>query len=522
MSIFTPLPSLNGKRVAFIGNSLIYYGGVVDPVDPLRPNFGMFYQVCRAAGDEVTVYNCTYGGHHLYDFTEDGCRRGDAHNGADILAGLDFSSIDVVFFSESGDNNPNFLADARRVMARFPNPATKFVYLCHSYSYFRRHLHVTDGLCALARLGVGIVDWGRLVYDVAEGRIRLPGMKLPYSAATFINAIERDYHHPNPLAGYLASLMCYAAATGRSVAGADDSFCRSMRFGGGAVGFDEYAERYYAPAARTNFREVFASPDEMNALRTLCDRYVRLWNAVSLETERSAAVCAHRGWSEAYPENSLEAFRAAVELGADELELDVRLTADGKLIVSHDNKLDRISDGKPGELVSTSTFDYLRSLNTGIRHNTTARFCTPEEVFDAVGGRIILNIHLKEAGPEGFIIRELVRLAEEKGITGSIYFAGSPRELEAMRKYAPQIPRTAIQLPKDTIGIREMAHEYDCFRVQLWSGMYDDALIRALRDDGIRVNLYHAETPEEIRAAVDSGVQTVLTNHADVGVSVLH
>ena len=512
---FSTLPSLDGKTVAFIGNSLIYYGGIVEPIEPLRPNNGTFARVCRAAGDDVTVLNCTYGGHHLYDFTAEGCKRGDAHNGADLLAGLDFAAVDVVFMSESGDDNPNFLADVRRVMERFPNPATRFVYLCHSYSYFRRHRRVTDNLRALARLGVGIVDWGRLVYDVAGGT-RAEGMTADYDMASFINAIERDFHHPNPLAGYLASLMCYTVVTGKSAVGADPSVCASVRFGGGVTGFDAYAGRFYAPAARTNFREVFASPDEMHGLQLLCDRYSHLWDTERLETERSVAVCAHRGWSAKYPENSLEAFRAALELGADEIELDVRLTADGKLIVSHDDRLDRISDGKPGELVSTSTFDYLRTLNIGIRQNTVARFCTPEEVFDAVGGKILLNIHLKEAGPDGFIIRELVRLADERGITDSIYFAGSPRELEAMEAYAPQIPRTAIQLRRDTIGIVEMAHKYHCARVQLWAWIYEDAIIPALRADGIRVNLYHAETPDEIRAAVASGVQTILSNNPDV------
>lgn len=521
MKSFSPLLSLDGKRVAFIGNSLIYYGGVVDPRDPLCENFGGFYQLCRALGDRVTVYNCTYGGHHLYDFTEDGCKRGDAHNGADLLAGLDFAGIDVVFFSESGDNNPNFVADAKRLMARFPNPETRFVYLGHSYSHFRRHRHVTDGMTELARLGVGIADWGRLVYDVVEGGVREEGMELAYTKETFINAIERDFHHPNPLAGYLASLTCYAVATGRSVEGADASFCAGLRFGGGAVGFDAYAERFYAPAAATNFREVFASAAEVRGLQRLADRYARLWNAARLATEASVAVCAHRGWSAEYPENSLEAFRAALELGADEIELDVRRTADGKLIVSHDNKLDRISDGKPGELVSTSTFDYLRSLNIGIKQGTTARFCTPEEAFDAVGGRILLNIHLKEAGPDGCIVRELVRLAEEKGIADSIYFAGSPRELEAMEVYAPQIPRTAIQLPRDTMDIDVMARTYHCARVQLWSGIYDERIIPRLRAEGIRVNLYHAETPEEIRAAAASGVETILSNHPDIAIETL-
>lgn len=229
-------------------------------------------------------------------------------------------------------------------------------------------------------------------------------------------------------------------------------------------------------------------------------------------------VCAHRGFSAKYPENSMEAFLAAIEIGADEIELDVRLTADGKMIVSHDDKLDRISDGAPGELVSTSTFDYLRTLNTGVHCGASARFATPEEVFAAVGGKAFLNLHLKEAGEDGCIVLGLVGLAEKYGITDRIYFAGSPRELEAMEKYAPQIPRCAIQLPKDKIGILEMAQQYHCTRVQLWSGMYDKALIEKLHEAGIRINLYHAETREELATAWNLGINTVLSNNTDVAV----
>jgi len=238
------------------------------------------------------------------------------------------------------------------------------------------------------------------------------------------------------------------------------------------------------------------------------------------EKNKKYTVCAHRGFSAEYPENSMEAFEAAIACGADEIELDVRLTADGVPVISHDDKLDRISDGKEGERVSTSTFVYLRTLNTGFKRGMNARFCTPGEVFERIGGRIIMNIHLKQAGPDGCIIKHLCELAKIYGIEDSIYFAGSPRELAAMKEYAPHIPRTAIQLPKDTQPITEMAAEYDCFRVQLWSGLYDADTIAALKRDGRHINLYHAETVEELTAAYGEGIDTVLANDAATAVRI--
>lgn len=54
---------------------------------------------------------------------------------------------------------------------------------------------------------------------------------------------------------------------------------------------------------------------------------------LSTEKNKKNTVCAHRGFSLKYPENSMEAFEAAIAVGADEIELDVRLSADGVLTI---------------------------------------------------------------------------------------------------------------------------------------------------------------------------------------------
>lgn len=224
--------------------------------------------------------------------------------------------------------------------------------------------------------------------------------------------------------------------------------------------------------------------------------------------------CAHRGLSGRMPENTLPAFAAAYAMGADEIELDIRLTRDEKLIVSHDNTLERISDGT-GKLCD-HTLDELLKLNIGIKHDWVVPFCTAEDVFKLLGGKIVFNMHLKEHGEEGYLIRELVKLAEKYDATQSVYFAGSPSELEWMQRVAPQIERTAIQLRKDTIGIYEMAKTYDCTRVQFWLGMFDKELIDKLHAEGISCNLYYADTHEDYEKYFGMGIDTLLTNRMDL------
>lgn len=84
-------------------------------------------------------------------------------------------------------------------------------------------------------------------------------------------------------------------------------------------------------------------------------------------------VAAHRGFSEKYPENTMEAFRAAVALGVDQIETDVRITADGELVLHHDAAVDRTTDGTG--LVKDFTLEQLKKLDAGIKKGVTFAGC---------------------------------------------------------------------------------------------------------------------------------------------------
>lgn len=224
--------------------------------------------------------------------------------------------------------------------------------------------------------------------------------------------------------------------------------------------------------------------------------------------------CAHRGLSALIPENSLPSFAAAHSLGADEIEFDVRLTRDARMIVSHDAKLERISDGS-GK-VSDYTLEELRRLNIGAKQFWQVGFCTPEEVFALLAGKIRFNIHLKEHGEEGFLIKSLVRLAKRYHAKNSIYFAASAAELEYITRYASDIERAAVQLPRDTMPIFDMAKEYGCSRVQFWYGMFDAETVKRMHRNNISCNLYYADTAEGFDNYFSMGIDTILTNRMDI------
>ena len=81
------------------------------------------------------------------------------------------------------------------------------------------------------------------------------------------------------------------------------------------------------------------------------------------QSKNNIYVAAHRGWSEKYPENTMLAYRKAAELGVDQIEIDVRITKDGELVIMHDERVDRTTNGtgKVDEL----TLAEIRALDAG-------------------------------------------------------------------------------------------------------------------------------------------------------------
>ena len=81
------------------------------------------------------------------------------------------------------------------------------------------------------------------------------------------------------------------------------------------------------------------------------------------QSEENIYVAAHRGFSENYPENTMSAFRAAIALGVDQIETDVRITKDGELVLIHDAYVDRTSNGTG--VVHDMTYAELMELDFG-------------------------------------------------------------------------------------------------------------------------------------------------------------
>ena len=79
--------------------------------------------------------------------------------------------------------------------------------------------------------------------------------------------------------------------------------------------------------------------------------------------KKNIVIAGHRGNPAAFPENTMDSFRSAVELGVDMVETDIHVSRDGKLVLIHDHEVDRTTDGTG--LVREKTFEELEALNAG-------------------------------------------------------------------------------------------------------------------------------------------------------------
>lgn len=150
-------------------------------------------------------------------------------------------------------------------------------------------------------------------------------------------------------------------------------------------------------------------------------------------------IWAHRGCSQRYPENTLTAFEKAVNLkGLIGIELDIQLTKDGEVVVFHDEKVNRTTNGI-GDLKSFSMRE-LRKLQIDAGNGQTERIPTIEEVFDLLEGYLKqglqLNIELKNGiypyeGMEQKIIDMVYRRGVQDSIVYSSFYA---RSLEKIKK----------------------------------------------------------------------------------------
>ncbi|MCK5811996.1 MAG: hypothetical protein KAG94_03810 [Clostridiales bacterium] len=224
-------------------------------------------------------------------------------------------------------------------------------------------------------------------------------------------------------------------------------------------------------------------------------------------------VCAHRGLSHGCPENTLPAFLAAIAVGADEIEFDLRITKDKKVVICHDSTIDRTTTGSG--FVNNLTLEQIRSEDAGIYLNEYWKGITVptlEEVFIACSGLINMNIHVYDPGIDGWVIKKVSKLAKKYDCEQMIYIAGVEDVLSLSLLHAPHLRRAclAAQNRDDQLDYVE---KYECQIVQFGRAVKDKT-IRDAKKIGVICNMFYADDELEAQEFINRGIDTILTNIA--------
>ncbi len=248
---------------------------------------------------------------------------------------------------------------------------------------------------------------------------------------------------------------------------------------------------------------------------------------------------AHRGASASAPENTLEAFRTAVEAGAGGLELDVHMTLDNEVVVVHDATVERTTEGYGA--VAEMRLDELRTLDAGYRFSPDGgrthpyrgqgvRIPTLAEVYERFpAARVNVDIKVPRPGVEeavGRVIRDAraegrsLVVSSDHGVVrrfrevsrgristgasrleiGAFYVLGRLRLERLLRP-----PYAALQVPVEHEGIVLATPRF----------------LEAAHSRGARVDVWTINEPGEMRRLLDLGVDVIMTDRPQTLASVL-
>lgn len=147
-------------------------------------------------------------------------------------------------------------------------------------------------------------------------------------------------------------------------------------------------------------------------------------------------VVAHRGAHNGIPENTLAAYEAAITMGVDFVEVDLRTTRDGQIVSIHNKEIDSyVINGEHG-LVSEMTLEQLKQLDIGSRISprwSNERIPAFEEILELCKGRVGIYLDLKDAS-----VDKLVDIVNKWDMAGDIFWYADFDELERVGKLCPE------------------------------------------------------------------------------------
>lgn len=228
-------------------------------------------------------------------------------------------------------------------------------------------------------------------------------------------------------------------------------------------------------------------------------------------------VIAHRGDHVEVPENTLAAYEKAIQHGADYVEIDLRTTSDGKLVIMHDASVDRMTDGK-GKVqdLTYAAISQLKIIDKSKPSSSGYSIPTFAEVLKLCKGRIGIYLDFKDADP-AIAYRQIKEAGMEKNI---VVYLNKEEQYPQWRKAAPQMP-LMCSLPDTVKNGKSLEYFLDKIKLSVLDGSiedYDTATLYVAAKKGVSV-WPDVQSPDEGPAiwdkALSMGIKGMQTDHPE-------
>ena len=224
-------------------------------------------------------------------------------------------------------------------------------------------------------------------------------------------------------------------------------------------------------------------------------------------------VIAHRGASEAAPENTMAAFRLGADLGADFVELDVQESADGEVVVVHDSDLMKVG-GSPLKIWEAPGAA-LRAVDIGSRKGpqfASERVPTLAEVFALTKGRVRVVVELKSYGHSQRLEERVVEIVEAAGVVNETIFMSLDHDMTRRLKQLRPSWKVGVLVAKAIGDVTSLGADF----LAVQASLATRAFVRRAHRAGQDVYVWTVNDPAWMFAAMANGVDGLITDRPDV------
>lgn len=246
------------------------------------------------------------------------------------------------------------------------------------------------------------------------------------------------------------------------------------------------------------------------------------------KTYKRVVIIAHRGFSGIAPENTIAAFKKAIDAGADMIEFDVSLSKDGIPVVIHDRTVNRTTNAK-GK-VEDFTIEELKKFDAGSWYKPQfkdEKIPTLEEVIQLSKGKIMLNIEIKKYSVKRSIKIDgiedkIVKLLEKYEMTNDVLISSfSKMAIQRIKEFNPDIAVAYLYRFRINPRIIKQLDKVGIYSFNQGKRFFSKKALSDLHENGLKLNLYTINQKREMKKFVKLGVDGIITNFPNKLIEVL-